>query len=320
MLLSRSLFTYFLIAIGIIALFCFIYDTDEFAKHLADRALNQQHNSLSLQKWLKQFQKQECGTSNKVLFGIFSVSKNKKIRDVIRKQISCWRNNNEHYDYVFVLGKPQSEMEEIILNMEMEDYKDILVLDCKENMNEGKSFEFFDTVLQKYPCHRFYAKVDEDTAFNPDRIARVLLSMDNDNDAIYFGRGIDRSSEVFFVKSLIYFRYFWKNLRWYWQTNLYYAGMIYAINRESCKRLVSMSPVERWGDEDVRTGYWMKIIKARFIDAGTTFHDIETYKSLPGTSHWRQPITNSSLAVHQCKTIPVLIKAFERMCAFASSK
>lgn len=40
---------------------------------------------------------------------------------------------------------------------------DLMLLDCEESMDAGKSPLFFKTVLQIYPSYHYYAKMDIDT-------------------------------------------------------------------------------------------------------------------------------------------------------------
>lgn len=50
-----------------------------------------------------------------------------------------------------------------ILGAETQLHNDIVLLDCTENMDEGKSLQFFQVVRQAFPSFHFYAKTDLDS-------------------------------------------------------------------------------------------------------------------------------------------------------------
>lgn len=63
----------------------------------------------------------------------------------------------------FVICQPLSASSNPILEAESQLHGDIVFLDCVENMDKGKSLQFFQVVRQTFPNYHFYAKTDLDS-------------------------------------------------------------------------------------------------------------------------------------------------------------
>lgn len=57
---------------------------------------------------------------------------------------------------------------------EMRQHQDLYLIDCVENMNEGKSFGYFTTVRRDFPGFSYYSKADTDTYILFHDVARAL--------------------------------------------------------------------------------------------------------------------------------------------------
>ena len=91
------------------------------------------------------------------------------------------------------------------------------------------------------------------------------------------------------------------------------AGMLYVLNARAVKGWTELnpSPTQLFGDEDVRTSYYMELVGARAIDMHTTFHDPRTTFNNDICPN----ITNASLAAHPYKAPQLLADAFASICA-----
>jgi hypothetical protein len=104
-------------------------------------------------------------------------------------------------------------------------------------------------------------------------------------------------------------------MSWIYHVKRYTAGMFYILKSEAVSAWIALNPVDFYGDEDMRTSYYMIQIGARMVDFGDAFHDYIKYKTSSNQGHWRRDITNESLAVHQCKLKQDLNDAFASICA-----
>jgi hypothetical protein len=256
-------------------------------------------------------------SSARVFFGIFSVAAHRHIRDTYRKALGC--EPHGEFTLRFILGRSSEALDEEEMSL-----GDIEFLDCAENLNRGKTFEYFTHVYHAYPCHAFYVKADEDTAFLPGRMRAFLLEVRrNHTDAVYVGRPL-KGDPHWGPHPLVAWgnNNFAADMDWYFEVRRYMAGMLYALDREAVRRLVALEPTDISGDEDQRTGYWMQRLGAEWVDAGARFHDHPDYAPLLPIplEIWPAPITNQSLAVHRCKAAGRLEAAIRRLCVFSRKK
>ena len=253
-----------------------------------------------------------CARRKDVLYGIFSTVGRMEQRNAARQQTSCNMNNNVH-NTVFVVGVPHTGSEYNILNMESKLYGDIFILTCEENMNEGKTYTYFKEAMQLFPCFNFYAKVDDDTAFAPDKLSAKLRSMPNDM-ALIIGR--TQSIDDLWLLSLKWIYYGFRDMSWACRQN-YTAGLLYVLNTQAIKQWLELNPLSTqfYGDEDVRTSYYMDLIGAKVVNLDTEIHDYKGATIYNQMVTWKAEITNTSLAVHKCKTPQLLSDAFLSICA-----
>jgi len=245
------------------------------------------------------------GRNATVLYGVFSTAEKLLFRDATRQQVQCHLNNKVH-STVFVVGAPRTEREHTILQQEAAVYGDIFTLSCPENMNEGKTYTYFKEALEHFPCFDFYAKVDDDTAFVPDKLSSLVQSVSRSTPAI-IGRyeAFYHLQDPWFVIAA-YLVHGLRDMSWLWHIPKYTAGCLYILNAVAVKRLVALHPTQVYGPEDMRTTYFMQIIRAEVVNVYSAFHNAQYEITAP--------ITNASLAVHECKTIESLLNAFASLC------
>ena len=253
-----------------------------------------------------------CGVNRhaSVLYGVFSTVQKELFRNATRQQVQCHLNSNVH-NTVFVLGAPRTEREYSILKREAAMYGDIFTLSCKENMNEGKTYTYFKEALEQFPCFDFYAKVDDDTAFVPDKISSVVQSVSRSTPVI-IGRYEEFDSiddPLFYIK--LYLAHGLVDMSWASHLRNWTQGQLYILNTEAITRWIDLNPTQLYGHEDMRTTYFMKLIGAQVINVYTAFHDHPASRK---TLQLIGPITNASLAVHECKIIELLSDTFASLC------
>ena len=256
-----------------------------------------------------------CDARRKVLFGVFSVASKGATRDALRGRRRACQLAGEGQRTVFVAGRPGSAAERLLLLNESQAHGDLLVLSCRENMNEGKSYVYFKEAAELFPCFDYYAKVDDDTAFAP---ARIASSLPDDPGELFAGRSpsnLDLDWSSYLTKCI---KWGFRDMSWLRSVERYNAGMLYVISRRAVELWVGLRPAGLYGDEDLRTSYYMGRVGARFLDFGTAFHDYERYRPPELKEHWKLPITNGSLAVHQCKSIADYSDALDELCALHS--
>jgi hypothetical protein len=257
-----------------------------------------------------------CPTDGRksVLYGVFSTAKKVLFRNATRQQVQCGFNSNGH-STVFVVGAPRTQREHETMRADSAVHGDIFTLSCQENMNEGKSYTYFKEALQQLPCFDFYAKVDDDTAFAPAKLAAKLRSMPTDM-ALIIGR--IHSIDDMWLLPLKWIYYGFRDLSWALRQN-YTTGLLYVLNTQAIKQWIELNPLstQLYGDEDVRTSYYMDLIGAKVINVDIAFHDYKSATIYNQLTTWKSEITNTSLAVHKCKTIQLLSDAFASLCAYS---
>jgi hypothetical protein len=254
-----------------------------------------------------------CGSGRRavVLYGVFSTAEKVLWRNATRQQVQC-HFNSEMHNTVFVVGAARSEREHHILRTETATYGDIYTLSCAENMNLAKSYTYFKEALVQFPCFDFYAKVDDDTAWRPDRLSRFIQTAPRNTPAI-IGRyeSFRAINETWFYvsQSLLYG---FRDMSWARTVHSYTTGLLYVLNAAAVKGWIALNPTQLYSHEDLRTFYYMKLIGAEVINMHAAFHDIIGSKQ--GFPEWQENITNTSLAVHGCKAIDLLTETFASLC------
>ena len=101
-----------------------------------------------------------------VFVGIFCTAKDAATRNVLRQtNVQLARAmGGEVVAAKFVICQPNvySELHPWLW-AEMHAHDDIVLVDCVENMDEGKSFEYFTTIRKLFPHYQYYAKADTDS-------------------------------------------------------------------------------------------------------------------------------------------------------------
>lgn len=177
MLIPRSLLIFKLAGLVtvIIGTILFFYEANE--PNLG-RPLKWNCSSTSLPS----FNKQKTYNDTNIFIGIFTTEEKLERRQMIRDTYLQYRPKNIEYKFVMVASHvPES------LQQEIKEYNDILNLNMtRENMNEGKTYEYFRTMSERKDDKiDFVLKADDDSYLHLDRI-EYDLSHTNRNMA-YWG-------------------------------------------------------------------------------------------------------------------------------------
>ncbi|KAJ3218838.1 hypothetical protein HK099_004914, partial [Clydaea vesicula] len=132
----------------------------------------------------------EDDDGNKIIFiGIFSTADRFYRRNLIR---STYLNlEAPKVMYKFVLGKPATNKQQLLLKFEQEKFNDLFILDIEENMDNGKTFNYFKTLYNAYHPHqfKFVMKADDDTFLHFPNLEKKFLSLPEYD--VYFGRKVE---------------------------------------------------------------------------------------------------------------------------------
>eukprot|EP01122_Echinamoeba_exundans_P001695 TRINITY_DN116_c1_g2_i1.p1 TRINITY_DN116_c1_g2~~TRINITY_DN116_c1_g2_i1.p1 ORF type:complete len:290 (+),score=23.68 TRINITY_DN116_c1_g2_i1:148-1017(+) len=220
--------------------------------------------------------------SPKVVIGIFSVPWNRQRRDLIRQTImSCPTIVNQKHRsdpdiiFRFIFGLDALGGVPADLHEEQRLYRDILVLNIRENMNQGKTWRFFHEAPEHFPKSQFIVKADDDSIIRPTTFWSALkeVNASNNGKRIYWGRLMN--SEYEGVK----FRYA--------------GGMAEVLSADLVRWIRDSTIPEEYknGHEDFMVGFWLrKGAMAVNYAHSWDFHD---YK---GDN--QREIRNTSIVIH----------------------
>jgi len=96
------------------------------------------------------------------------------------------KNATDEMSLKFVIGKPRSQKLLSRLLRENQTCGDLHLLDIHENMDHGKTLEFFRST-NHLPLHYFYVKQDDDTFVHYANLFKRVSGM-NRTRPIYYGR------------------------------------------------------------------------------------------------------------------------------------
>lgn len=204
-------------------------------------------------------------------------------------------------DYRFIMGYESSGVSRL-MQLENRTYGDIVILNIKENMNNGKTHAYFTWALLELPCYKMYFKGDDDFSVN---MCQLHSSISNITDLnVYWGYHVVRQFDPLIFHD--YLGAWWYNHRldtsWYWIAyNRYMAGMCYGVGREILVKLIQSHYTEVWGPEDMRMGFWMHNLNATYVDESDKLRNISP----------NNDIASDVIGIHGGKSLKLLIRNFE---------
>lgn len=128
----------------------------------------------------------------RVLISVFTTAKTFERRNFLRLVYSksLWPANNvtDYVDLRFVMCNVKNEEHVAMVALEMMHYGDIIILDCTENLNDGKTYNFFSNLPDIFGHDQPYdyvMKTDDDTYL---RLNALLESLrDKPRNDVYYG-------------------------------------------------------------------------------------------------------------------------------------
>ncbi|KAJ3123919.1 hypothetical protein HK098_001564 [Nowakowskiella sp. JEL0407] len=264
-------------------------------------------------------QYEESRRENKTLLvGIFTTHQRFNRRALIRSTYLSRKPSD--VDVYFVIcetpnPKNDNENEKISLSVlkrlveyEQSTFGDILILDGLENMNEGKTFSYFNQVARTFgknfkdefvirkPAYHFVMKADDDVVLNLNLLAGQLRKMKDMQGAILGREVIGFGGRKFM------------------------AGMGYLLSFDLVLHISnsSTSSEYRIGQEDGLLSSWLlydAAIQKWVTASANAFHD--SPKSGGG---WSTQVSSRSILVHQCKRDDWFVEVWLEMLTSSSSK
>jgi len=217
-----------------------------------------------------------------LLIGVFSTAENWERRDLIRVlgQQGLGQDVQEQVQFRFILGRSADERWEQRLQREKEVYGDIVELECEENMEEGKTYEFLKWVGSREEGERprFAMKSDDDTFLVLPNLLQVISSLDCGQN-IYLGTSWGACIDLcypFYMRGMAY-GLSWPLIRW-----LTLANLPYADYRQT---------------EDARTGSWFLS-----LPLGEELYIVDLGRRLGDWDGLSIPVNGGTVALHGMKS------------------
>ncbi|KAJ8324348.1 hypothetical protein O5D80_006612 [Batrachochytrium dendrobatidis] len=224
-------------------------------------------------------------TSNSklILVGILTSVEKLQRRTLIRDTYARLKPAN--VDLVFVFGRPKDSSYEALIRLESIRYGDIMVVDCKENMDDGKTFAFFKHVGSVYPPEQygFVMKADDDCWIGLDNLAKWVSTMPQ--TGTYFGRHVSGTG--------------------------FMAGMGYGLSFDLVQWIATDAypSQHRIGQEDSLLASWLRHsnqLKHYIGDETKAFYDDPAH-----ARGWAHPYTANTILIHRLKNEAWFLKAAE---------
>jgi len=176
----------------------------------------------------------------------------------------------------FVVGLSPNFKDDEQFIEESKEHKDIVILPCAENMNQGKTYTWFAYVqTQLFDLQPKLAfKLDADTFLHYDNFAADLNKYIQNQSTIYYGR----ISQNF-------------------MTGMLYGFSLDVISAFTRNKTV-MTTIS--GGEDWQSARWVDGIKALSVQR---INNVNTFTDHPDhNGGWNKPFRNDLIAIHQIKT------------------
>jgi len=214
------------------------------------------------------------------LIGIFSTAPSAARRAVIRSTYLQHVPPALRFTFVVCAQDRMGRDSRGALQAEHAKFRDITTLNCTENMNEGKTYDWFryfgssDLALQP----RFVAKADEDTFVHPANLLAFLQALPRASEhEVYFGR-VPKPNYPFMT------------------------GMLYGVSRDVARQIAGSQWVEqnRRGREDETFGRWML---HQGLSAANWSHlsEVQMYDDPSTSSKWTRAYTPQTIGIHRLK-------------------
>ncbi|KAG5225801.1 hydroxyproline O-galactosyltransferase GALT [Salix suchowensis] len=128
----------------------------------------------------------------RILIGILTLPDQYQRRHFLRLIYGTQSPAGAQVDVKFVFCNLTKEDQKVLVALEIMRYDDIIILDCKENMNKGKTYTYFSSLPEMlndtdrpYPPYHYVMKTDDDTYFRLDNLVESLKPLPRED--LYYG-------------------------------------------------------------------------------------------------------------------------------------
>ncbi|XP_024984321.1 uncharacterized protein LOC112520257 [Cynara cardunculus var. scolymus] len=137
----------------------------------------------------------------RILLGILTLPDQYQRRHFLRLVYGTQSVVGARIDVKFVFCNLTKEDQKVLVALEIMQYDDIIILNCQENMNKGKTYTYFSSLpdmlidnseaangggrRQQYPPYHYVMKGDDDAYFRLNELAESLIPLPRED--LYYG-------------------------------------------------------------------------------------------------------------------------------------
>ncbi|XP_012074096.2 uncharacterized protein LOC105635627 [Jatropha curcas] len=135
----------------------------------------------------------------RILMGILTLPDQYQRRHFLRMIYGTQSPIGAKIDIKFVFCNLTKEDQKVLVALEIMRYDDIIILNCTENMNKGKTYTYFSSLPEMlndtdrpYPPYHYVMKGDDDVYFRLEKLAESVKPLPRED--LYYGYVIPCSS------------------------------------------------------------------------------------------------------------------------------
>lgn len=128
----------------------------------------------------------------RILLGILTLPDQYPKRHFLRMIYGTQSPAGARVDLRFIFCNLTKEDQKVLVALEIMRYDDIIILNCQENMNKGKTYTYFSSLPQlfnssdgPYPPYHYVLKADDDTYFRLNNLVQSLRPLPRED--LYYG-------------------------------------------------------------------------------------------------------------------------------------